>query len=136
MYVFGRLSSYFDLFPSKSYVLDHSESIDKFISKMYLKKKLIFCQCLQKNRVLPYGRGGGQTVTDMSATIRFFLRLPFKAFTLNLLFFTQVNLQTPPRPRFKKLCIVSKIPVPVIWEWKINIENICKKSSIDSITLY
>ena len=30
-YVFGRISSYFEFFPSKSYVLEQSESIDMLI---------------------------------------------------------------------------------------------------------
>ena len=32
-YVFERISSYFDFFPSKSYVLDHSGSIDLKVEK-------------------------------------------------------------------------------------------------------
>ena len=57
------------LYPSKSFVLDHSESVDINIEKLKKKKISVFV----KNWFLPYGRGGvGQKVTDMSATIRFF----------------------------------------------------------------
>ena len=61
-------------YPSKSFVLDHSESVDINIEKLKKKKNSVFV----KNWFLPYGRGGvGQKVTDMSATIRFFDAYPY-----------------------------------------------------------
>ena len=56
--VLKRKNMYLEvIFPSKSYVLNHSESID-----MHFEKR--FCRT--------GGRGGGQKVIDMSATISFF----------------------------------------------------------------
>ena len=54
MYLFRRISSYFDFFPYKSYVLEHSESIDMHIRKKNKNKKK--CRCPQKK---PSGGGGG-----------------------------------------------------------------------------
>ena len=58
-------SKKYDFF-SKSYVLDHSESIDIHIEKLLKKKK---CRCPQKNNF--FHSDGGHKVTDMSAIISF-----------------------------------------------------------------
>ena len=56
--VFGRISGYFEFFLSKSYVLNHSESIDMHIEKLFLRN-LFFCRFLQKADCCPTGGGGG-----------------------------------------------------------------------------
>ena len=56
----------------KNYVLDHSGLT--CISEN-VKKNPIVWRCPQKNRFCHTG-GGAKNVTDMSATYRFFLRLP------------------------------------------------------------
>ena len=49
-YVFGSISSYFEFFPTKSYVLDHSESIGKHFMKKGYKKYWVG---VRKKKVLP-----------------------------------------------------------------------------------
>ena len=76
IYVFGRISSYFEIFLSKSYVLDHSESIDMQIKKKFKKTPIFFSVCIKPVFAV-------QKVTEMSATIRFFGAFPY--------FFCQFN---------------------------------------------
>ena len=59
---FRPLSIIFWIFPSKSYVLDHSESIDLIIEN-YLKITFF----------LPYGRGGSESYGHARKVISFFM---------------------------------------------------------------
>ena len=67
-----KISSYFEFFPSKSYISDHSESID-------MKKN---CLCLQKTGVCRTGGRGSESFGHvLSQLLGFFDALP-KLFSL------------------------------------------------------
>ena len=61
--------------PSKSYDLDHSESINKLIENLFKKKRNFFFGVRKKKGFYRTGGGRGHKDMDMSATI-VFLRLP------------------------------------------------------------
>ena len=84
-YAFRRISSYFELFTSKSYVLDHSE----FYA---YRKEIKNCRCPQKTRFLLYGgegEGGGSESNGSDATVSF-LRLTLEG---GLLFFYRLRIR-------------------------------------------